>query len=212
MHSAIEAVEGRPDKKWFEKFSLENAAKGNAIYQHLRGGGHEPAAQGAVSFGGGESVLLEFATLYLSPCSGFDADQAALFPFRRGRPDDPVLPAHEGRAFTSAQVCFKVTCNATNPGEGVFIVGSSPQLGDWDPAKGVACATTTETFPVWTSEPVSMHTAAEFKIVVQHAERRDGARWEGGGNKSVEGAALAGADSLTLSCSWGGLEVTATRA
>ncbi|CAK0888968.1 unnamed protein product, partial [Prorocentrum cordatum] len=98
---AIEAVESRPEQQGFETCSFENAAKGNAIYQHLRGGGHQPAAQGAVSFGGGESVLLEFATLYLLPGSGFDADQAALFPFGRGRPSDPLLPAHEGRAFTA---------------------------------------------------------------------------------------------------------------
>jgi hypothetical protein len=102
MYLAIKAVEDRADDmQYFEKCSFENAAKGNAIYQHMRGEGQEPAAQGAVSFGGGESVLLEFATLYLFPGSGFDADQAALFPFSRGRPSDPTLPAHAGRAFES---------------------------------------------------------------------------------------------------------------
>ncbi|CAK0869120.1 unnamed protein product, partial [Prorocentrum cordatum] len=101
MYEAIEAVEGSTCNRYFEKCSFENAAKGNAIYQHLRGEGREPAAQGAVSFGGGESVLLEFATLYLFPGSGFDAGQAALFPFRRGRPGDPALPAHQGHVFRS---------------------------------------------------------------------------------------------------------------
>ncbi|CAK0885632.1 unnamed protein product, partial [Prorocentrum cordatum] len=99
MHLAIEEVESRAEKRYFEKKSFENAAKGYAVYQHLRGEGHEPAVQGAVSFGGEESVLLEFSTLYLCPSSGFDADLAALFPFSRGRPSDPTLPAHEGGAF-----------------------------------------------------------------------------------------------------------------
>ena len=74
----------------FEKCSFENAAKGNAIYQRLRGEGRMPAAHGVVSFGGGESALLEFATLCLFPDSGFDAGQAALFPFSRGAPSDPA--------------------------------------------------------------------------------------------------------------------------
>jgi len=99
MYKAIEAAEGRADNQYFEKCSFENAAKGNAIYQHLRGEGREPAAQGVMSFGGGESVLLEFATFYLSPSSDFDTGQVALFPFGRGRPNDPALPAHEGHAF-----------------------------------------------------------------------------------------------------------------
>ncbi|CAK0812206.1 unnamed protein product, partial [Prorocentrum cordatum] len=105
---AIEAVEHRADKQFFERCSFENAARGNAIYQHLRGGGGTPAAQGAVSFGGGESVLLEFATLYLFPGSGFDADQAALLPLSRGKPDDPALPAHRGGAFEPEGQQFEV--------------------------------------------------------------------------------------------------------
>jgi len=102
LYRAIEAIESRADhQRYFEKCSFENAAKGHAIYQRLRGGGRAPAAQGAVSFGGGESVLLEFATLYLFPGSGFDAGHAALFQFTRGRASDPALPAHEGCAFQS---------------------------------------------------------------------------------------------------------------
>ncbi|CAK0871171.1 unnamed protein product, partial [Prorocentrum cordatum] len=65
LRAAIEGVEGRAEGRYFERCSLENAAKGHAVYRHLRGEGREPAAQGAVGFGGGESVLLEFATLYL---------------------------------------------------------------------------------------------------------------------------------------------------
>jgi len=99
IYKAIQEVESRADKRYFEKCSFENSAKGNAIYQHLRGEGYQPETQGAVSFGGGESVLLEFATLYLFPGSGFDREQAALLPFTRGRPNDPKLPQHVGNAF-----------------------------------------------------------------------------------------------------------------
>ena len=99
IHKAINDVESRANKQYFEKCSFENSAKGNAIYQHLRGEGCQPKTQGAVSFGGGESVLLEFATLYLFPGSGFDKEQAALLPFTRGRTNDPKLPRHVGSAF-----------------------------------------------------------------------------------------------------------------
>jgi len=99
IYQAIQVVENRTDKRYFEKCSFENSAKGNAIYQHLRGEGYQPQTQGAVSFGGGESVLLEFATLYLFPGSGFDREQAALLPFTRGRSNDPKLPQHVGNAF-----------------------------------------------------------------------------------------------------------------
>jgi len=104
IYMAIKDVESRENKKCFEKCSFENSAKGNAIYQHLRGEGYQPEAQGAVSFGGGESVLLEFATLYLFPGSGFDREQAALLPFTRGKPDDPKLPQHVGSAFNQKEL------------------------------------------------------------------------------------------------------------
>merc|ERR1712087_629486 len=109
--------------QYFEKCSFENAAKGNAIYQHLRGDGRKPAAQGVVSFGGGESVLLEYSSLYLFPGSDFDADQAALFPFSRGKPDDPTLPAHEGHAFRSGKeshVDITVSAQGANVRSGAF--------------------------------------------------------------------------------------------
>ena len=46
--------------QWNDKCSFENAAKGNVIFDSLDV--CNCAAHGAVSFGGRESVVLEFAT------------------------------------------------------------------------------------------------------------------------------------------------------
>merc|ERR550525_133440 len=103
IKEAIAAVEHRGSLQYFEKCSLENAAKGNAIFDAL----HNPnsAVHGVVSFGGGESVLLEFGTAYLNSGSGFDSCNAAIFPFSRGREGtDPELPRHVGAAFRGLKV------------------------------------------------------------------------------------------------------------
>lgn len=111
LYEAIEAVESRPDKRYFARCSFKNAAKGVAMYELLQGGDCKPAAQGVVSFGGGEAVLLQFAAFYLLPA------YAAIFPFSRRRsidldpelPDDPKLPYHKGHAFTFGNKrCFVI--------------------------------------------------------------------------------------------------------
>jgi len=97
MKKAIQVIESRQENQCIEKCSFENAAKGHVIYEVLHS--HDLAAHGTVSFGGGESVLLEFATFYLNSGAGFDQRQAALYPYSRGRDSDPKLPKHAGADF-----------------------------------------------------------------------------------------------------------------
>lgn len=101
LHEAIRTIETRSENQGFEKCSFENAAKGNAIFQLVHGAS-DLKAHGAISFGGGESVLLEFSSLYLNPGSAhlICGDHAALLPFTRGREgQDPILPEHLGTRF-----------------------------------------------------------------------------------------------------------------
>lgn len=100
MLDMINAMEdpAREGQQFFEKCSFENSAKGNVIYEALRV--PKSTAHGVVSFGGGESVMLELATKYLNPKSGFDPSNAAVFPHSRGKEEsDPKLPQHLGAAF-----------------------------------------------------------------------------------------------------------------
>eukprot|EP00929_Paragymnodinium_shiwhaense_P012461 TRINITY_DN11967_c0_g1_i1.p1 TRINITY_DN11967_c0_g1~~TRINITY_DN11967_c0_g1_i1.p1 ORF type:complete len:1741 (-),score=483.75 TRINITY_DN11967_c0_g1_i1:336-5558(-) len=108
---------------------------------------------------------------------------------------------------------FRVKCSATKPGESVFVVGSAPELGAWDPVKAVPCATTGQAFPMWTSADVDLPPTAgkvEFKIVVQKSTCTDAssAHWEGGGNKVFQVPDCAGGAKLVIiSCGHGDSKV-----
>jgi len=100
MREIIEAMETRNDQPFFEKCSFENAAKGNVIFDALDVPGS--AAHGALTLGGGESVVLEFATKYLNSESGFRKGStfAAVYTHSRGKEEsDPKLPKRVGAAF-----------------------------------------------------------------------------------------------------------------
>ncbi|PZF84411.1 CBM20 domain-containing protein, partial [Micromonospora endophytica] len=54
----------------------------------------------------------------------------------------------------------------TNPGQEVYVVGSLPQLGSWNPANGVKLTTTSGSYPTWTgSVEIPAGTAFEWKLV-----------------------------------------------
>jgi hypothetical protein len=57
-------------------------------------------------------------------------------------------------------------------GESTWVVGAGPELGSWDPARGV---------PLGASVALPAGTVAEFKLVQR---RKDGSvEWERGGNR-----------------------------
>jgi len=97
MKTEIEKIENREENKGFEVCSFTNSAKGNYIYDLFRNGDDEkPANQSVISFGGAESVLLEYASLYDNSTSGFQKGMAELVPIVRGQKDDPTLPTIKG--------------------------------------------------------------------------------------------------------------------
>jgi len=101
---------------------------------------------------------------------------------------------------------FNVKCDSTQPGDGVFIVGSAPELGAWSFGKGVACTTTADTFPTWTSKPVPVSAAGrvEFKVVIGKGSSDPNPRWENGNNKVIEASS---SGLTTIKCSFGSSNV-----
>lgn len=128
---AIEEVETKHACKGFEKCSFDNMAKGNLGFEALHD--CKAAKHGVVTFGGGESVLLELGTKYLNSSSGFDARDAAVFPFSRGRDEtDPKLPQHVGAAFAMEVETFEayVTNLVTGAEVGTFKLPVHAAVGD----------------------------------------------------------------------------------
>eukprot|EP00928_Gymnodinium_smaydae_P085082 TRINITY_DN683_c2_g1_i2.p1 TRINITY_DN683_c2_g1~~TRINITY_DN683_c2_g1_i2.p1 ORF type:complete len:740 (+),score=121.02 TRINITY_DN683_c2_g1_i2:609-2828(+) len=74
------------------------------------------------------------------------------------------------------QVRFEVSCDATQPGDHVKVVGSEAVLGSWRPeASTVVLGTTPDNFPKWSSEWVGLPANAEYKYVIVGGQQP---RWE----------------------------------
>jgi hypothetical protein len=82
-------------------------------------------------------------------------------------------------AAEEAGVVFKVECSSTSHGDVVAAVGSTAELGAWDPTKALKLTTSEADYPVWKSAPVPLAdgTEVEYKFIVVGA---DGAasQWE----------------------------------
>ncbi|MFY1703652.1 carbohydrate-binding module family 20 domain-containing protein [Micromonospora sp. WMMA1923] len=85
----------------------------------------------------------------------------------------PTVPAGATRFTVTAQ---------TNWGQEVYVVGSIPQLGNWNPAGGVKLSTNSGSYPTWTgSVDLPAGTSFEWKLV----KIGNGAtQWENGANRT----------------------------
>ena len=97
------------------------------------------------------------------------------------------------------QVNFKVNAS-TVVGQNVYVVGSIPELGSWDPAKASE-AMMNPNYPVWFL-PVSVpkNTTFQFKFI-----KKDGAGnviWEGGSNRSFTSPSSSTGTVDTAVLSW----------
>ena len=59
-----------------------------------------------------------------------------------------------------ARVLFEVRTE-TVFGEIVYIVGSTPQLGAWNPKRGIRMTTNEDTYPIWRCEPLLLNEGGE---------------------------------------------------
>jgi len=123
-----------------------------------------------------------------------------------------MKPAPEATAAWSGaggvQLVFRVKCSNTSEGEEVFVVGSAPELGAWDPAKAVCCTTSRLEFPDWTSKAITLPASTgkiEFKIVVKKKEQSRAATWESCANRAVN--VPTEPTRLNVTCTWNNPEV-----
>lgn len=78
-------------------------------------------------------------------------------------------------------VHFEVSCGDTLPGQALFVVGSVPELGNWDALQGLRLFTNAQCFPNWESlRPIVLppNTEIVYKFVVQNEDRVGDSRWE----------------------------------
>ena len=116
----------------------------------------------------------------------------------------PAPSGHErvGRPLF-VRVSFEVRAETTF-GDTVVIVGDTPQLGGWDPERGIRMSTCEENYPIWRVEPLLLnehsHGDVEFKFVVLGA---DGHRWEPlPHNRRL----LLGGEEVQVIADWGSLD------
>merc|ERR1719487_1296339 len=83
---------------------------------------------------------------------------------------------HVAEMAGTVPVRFQVDCTCTKAGEHVFVIGSLPELGAWDPAGALECKTTLEAFPIWTSTEQILSLQGhnemkmEFKVFLKGAQ------------------------------------------
>ena len=108
-----------------------------------------------------------------------------------------------------ARVLFEVRTE-TVFGEVVYIVGSTPQLGAWNPKRGIRMTTNEDTYPIWRCEPLLLNEggegSCEYKFVV--VSSNDEVRWEPLPNNR---RLLLGGDEVQVIADWGSLDALPQR-
>lgn len=76
-------------------------------------------------------------------------------------------------------------CDSTLPDERILLVGSIPELGAWDPSKGIKLLTDSTCFPHWTTTiHIPTRTTFEYKYVIVCNSDESVRRWEALPNNS----------------------------
>lgn len=91
-----------------------------------------------------------------------------------------------------ASCVFTVECH-TKPGECVVLVGSTRELGEWMPAKGVKMMTSEQDFPRWISPPIQVSAPGNAPVSYKYLITRFGqesCRWESGPDRKLEPSTL----------------------
>ena len=95
-------------------------------------------------------------------------------------------------------------------GESVYIVGSTPQLGAWNPKRGIRMTTNEDTYPIWRCEPLLLNEggegSCEYKFVV--VSPNDEVRWEPLPNNR---RLVLGGDEVQVIADWGSLDALPQR-
>jgi len=88
---------------------------------------------------------------------------------------------------TDGTVTFNVEFQ-TGFGEHIVLVGSAPELGQWNADRGVLMHTSEVDFPFWTSPPISLSLPREGPVLYKYVlVKADGGKeWESGPDRKIE--------------------------
>ena len=81
---------------------------------------------------------------------------------------------------------FQVECKETHPGEEVYIVGNSNELGNWNINNSQKLSTGPNKFPLWESHPILFQSKRqlEYKYIIKNSSNN--VKWESfSGNRSL---------------------------
>lgn len=111
-----------------------------------------------------------------------DTEVAAAFEGEFGRLWTRYASELQNPVTATVPVDLAVHCDGTSWGDTVVLVGSLPELGSWDPARGVVLSG--EGWPTWTGS-LELRSGAyfEYKLVIRRAD--GSVRWENGSNRSA---------------------------
>jgi len=107
-----------------------------------------------------------------------------------------AVAIHAGSKVTSTQVPASFAENATTSwGQNVYVVGSIPALGSWDPANAIALSSAG--YPIWTATvSLPANTSFQYKYIKKNPDGL--VAWESDPNRS----ASTGTGPLNLNDSW----------
>ena len=82
---------------------------------------------------------------------------------------------------------FQIECKQTKPGDSVYVVGSSKELGNWKSEKSQKLTTDKDRFPIWESNPISFNSKSqlEYKYIIKN--NSNNVKWEDfSGNRTLD--------------------------
>eukprot|EP00931_Biecheleriopsis_adriatica_P002551 TRINITY_DN1034_c0_g1_i1.p1 TRINITY_DN1034_c0_g1~~TRINITY_DN1034_c0_g1_i1.p1 ORF type:complete len:251 (-),score=50.34 TRINITY_DN1034_c0_g1_i1:422-1174(-) len=88
-------------------------------------------------------------------------------------------------------VIFTVEAH-TQPGEHVLLVGSAPEMGEWNAARGVPLMTSDKDFPTWSTPPIRLSGDGQlsYKYVISRYGKLSTPEWESGPDRKIERSSL----------------------
>eukprot|EP00931_Biecheleriopsis_adriatica_P074633 TRINITY_DN48648_c0_g1_i1.p1 TRINITY_DN48648_c0_g1~~TRINITY_DN48648_c0_g1_i1.p1 ORF type:complete len:534 (+),score=82.40 TRINITY_DN48648_c0_g1_i1:23-1603(+) len=101
----------------------------------------------------------------------------------------PSLVGIVGEESQTGTVSFNVECH-TVVGEQLLIIGSVPELGNWNIRGAVQMLTSEDEFPMWTSPPLQLSLPAQgpvlYKYVISKGGDTSEVEWEDGLDRTIE--------------------------
>ena len=134
------------------------------------------------------------------------------------RTDTDGLRTHSSRH----RVTFLVNGHETEWGDHIVLVGSSSELGNWDPHAGIRLKTHQGIYPVWIAKQrkltapgrpsagwftsnASKSAVLEFKFVIVRTSGE--IEWEGNSNRRLDLSIIGGGCDVVVSCEWGSADI-----